>query len=79
MSRRSTRSAPWRSAAWSSSRAAPTRPGAPVLYGTSERFLKLFGLVSRDDLPPLEEFSLGADEVDEIRSRLHANAERRAQ
>ncbi len=54
-------------------------PGAPILYGTGERFLKLFGLTSRDDLPPLEEFSLGADEVDEIRSRLHANAERRAQ
>ena len=31
------------------------------------------------DLPPLEEFALGADEVDEIRARLHANAERRAQ
>jgi segregation and condensation protein B len=54
-------------------------PGAPVLYGTTTRFLKLFGLSSRDELPPLEEFSLGADEVDEIRSRLHANAERRAQ
>jgi segregation and condensation protein B len=54
-------------------------PGAPVLYGTAERFLRLFGLVSRDDLPPLEEFALGADEVDEIRARLHANAERRAQ
>jgi segregation and condensation protein B len=54
-------------------------PGAPVLYGTGERFLKLFGLASRDDLPPLEEFALGADEVDEIRARLHANAERRAQ
>ena len=54
-------------------------PGAPVLYGTSDRFLKLFGLASRDDLPPLEEFALGADEVDEIRARLHANAERRAQ
>lgn len=54
-------------------------PGAPVLYGTGERFLKLFGLASRDDLPPLEEFALGADEVEEIRARLHANAERRAQ
>jgi segregation and condensation protein B len=54
-------------------------PGAPVLYGTADRFLRLFGLASRDELPPLEEFSLGADEVDEIRSRLHANAERRAQ
>jgi segregation and condensation protein B len=54
-------------------------PGAPVLYGTGERFLKLFGLTSRDELPPLEEFALGADEVEEIRARLHANAERRAQ
>lgn len=54
-------------------------PGAPVLYGTGERFLKLFGLASRGDLPPLDEFALGADEVDEIRARLHANAERRAQ
>jgi segregation and condensation protein B len=54
-------------------------PGAPILYGTGERFLKLFGLGSRADLPPLEEFALGAEEVDEIRSRLHANAERRAQ
>ncbi len=54
-------------------------PGSPVLYGTGERFLRLFGLGSRDDLPPLEEFALGADEVDEIRVRLHANAERRAQ
>jgi segregation and condensation protein B len=54
-------------------------PGAPILYGTGERFLKLFGLVSREQLPPLEEFSLSAGEVDEIRSRLHANAERRGQ
>jgi segregation and condensation protein B len=53
-------------------------PGSPILYGTGERFLKLFGLDSRAGLPPLEEFALGADEVDEIRSRLHANAERRA-
>jgi segregation and condensation protein B len=54
-------------------------PGSPVLYGTGERFLKLFGLASRQGLPPLEEFALGADEVEEIRARLHANAERRAQ
>jgi len=54
-------------------------PGAPILYGTGDRFLKLFGLASRADLPPLEEFALGAGEVEEIRARLHANAERRAQ
>ncbi len=52
-------------------------PGAPILYGTGERFLKLFGLSGRAELPPLEEFALRADEVEEIRSRLHANAERR--
>lgn len=54
-----------------------TTPGAPILYATTERFLKLFGLRSRADLPPLEEFALGAQEVDEIRARLHANAARR--
>lgn len=54
-------------------------PGAPVLYGTGDRFLKLFGLAGRDDLPPLEEFALSADDVEEIRARLHTNAERRAQ
>ena len=52
-------------------------PGAPILYGTGERFLKLFGLRSLQELPPLEEFSLQAVEVDEIRARLLANAERR--
>jgi segregation and condensation protein B len=52
-------------------------PGAPILYATGERFLKLFGLRAADELPPLEEFSLAAAEVDEIRSRLLANAERR--
>jgi segregation and condensation protein B len=52
-------------------------PGAPILYGTGARFLKLFGLHSLQELPPLEEFSLQAAEVDEIRARLLANAERR--
>jgi len=52
-------------------------PGAPILYATGERFLKLFGLRATDELPPLQEFSLAASEVEEIRSRLLANAERR--
>ncbi len=52
-------------------------PGAPLLYGTGARFLKLFGLRSVEELPPLEEFSLQAGEVEEIRARLLANAERR--
>jgi segregation and condensation protein B len=53
--------------------------GAPILYGTTDRFLKLFGLRSRDDLPPLEEFELAAADVDEIRGRLLRNAARREQ
>jgi segregation and condensation protein B len=52
-------------------------PGSPILYGIGERFLKLFGLRSRSELPPLEEFSLQSSAVDEIRARLLANAERR--
>ncbi len=52
-------------------------PGAPILYGTGERFLKLFGLRSLEELPSLEEFALQAHEVDEIRARLLHNAERR--
>jgi segregation and condensation protein B len=52
-------------------------PGAPILYATTERFLKLFGLRSRDELPPLEEFALKAGDVDAIRARLLGNAARR--
>jgi segregation and condensation protein B len=52
-------------------------PGSPILYGSGERFLKLFGLGSLSELSPLEEFSLRASAVDEIRARLLSNAERR--
>ncbi|MFA4964037.1 MAG: SMC-Scp complex subunit ScpB [Thermoleophilia bacterium] len=52
-------------------------PGAPLLYATGDRFLKLFGLGSLAGLPALEEFALGASEVEEIRARLLSNAERR--
>ena len=52
-------------------------PGSPIIYGTTDRFLKLFGLRSRDDLPPLDEFELAAADVDEIRERLLRNAARR--
>jgi segregation and condensation protein B len=52
-------------------------PGAPLLYGTGERFLKLFGLRDLGELPPLEEFALAASEVEAIRARLLANAESR--
>ncbi len=30
-------------------------PGRPLLYGTSRRFLEVFGLAKVEDLPPLRE------------------------
>ena len=52
-------------------------PGAPILYATSARFLRLFGLRGLDELDDLESFALSAAETDELRARLLANAERR--
>ena len=52
-------------------------PGAPLLYVTDERFLKLFGLRDIGELPPLEEFALAATDVEEIRARLLTNAQGR--
>lgn len=54
-------------------------PGSPILYGTTARFLTLFGLRDLTDLPPLEGFAPGADDVEELRDRLVAHAERRRQ
>ena len=34
-------------------------PGRPALYGTTERFLEVFGLRSLDELPPFEELVAG--------------------
>lgn len=34
------------------------RTGRPILYGTTEDFLKYFGLESLEDLPPIEEFQV---------------------
>ena len=52
-------------------------PGAPILYATTTRFLELFGLRGLQELDDLERFALSADETDELRARLLANAERR--
>jgi segregation and condensation protein B len=52
-------------------------PGSPILYGTTDRFLKLFGLESRDALPALDGFALEPGDVDALRRRLTTNAERR--
>jgi segregation and condensation protein B len=48
--------------------------GGAVRYRTTPLFERIFGLGSLSELPRLEE--LGGD-VDEIRTRLHAVAERR--
>jgi segregation and condensation protein B len=52
-------------------------PGAPILFGTTDRFLTLFGLPDLGQLPEIESFALSARDADELRSRLLANAERR--
>jgi segregation and condensation protein B len=33
-------------------------PGKPILYGTTDKFLKFFGLLSLKDLPELSEFEM---------------------
>jgi segregation and condensation protein B len=40
------------------------RTGRPILYGTTEEFLKYFGLESLDDLPPIEDFQFDGSEVE---------------
>jgi segregation and condensation protein B len=52
-------------------------PGAPILYGTTGRFLKLFGLKALDELPDLEGFALAPGDIEALRERLLSNAERR--
>ena len=39
-------------------------PGRPILYGTTAEFLRCFGLKSLEDLPPLPEKEIHADESD---------------
>jgi segregation and condensation protein B len=52
-------------------------PGSPILYGTTDRFLTLFGLQNLAELPPLDGDAPSRDDVEELRARLLANAERR--
>jgi segregation and condensation protein B len=40
-------------------------PGRPLLYGTSRRFLEVFGLSDLASLPPLPEIEALPDEIDE--------------
>lgn len=38
------------------------RPGKPILYGTTDEFLKYFGLEALDQLPPVENFMMEENE-----------------
>ncbi len=38
-------------------------PGRPLLYSTTEEFLRKFGYSSLDDLPPLNEFGVNEEEL----------------
>ncbi|HEY8361404.1 MAG TPA: SMC-Scp complex subunit ScpB [Tissierellaceae bacterium] len=38
--------------------------GRPILYGTTDLFLKTFGLESLDQLPPIEEFNNNLDNLE---------------
>lgn len=37
-------------------------PGRPILYGTTDEFLRYFGLKNLEDLPNLDVFSINSDE-----------------
>jgi segregation and condensation protein B len=50
-------------------------PGRPILYGTSQEFLELFGLKALADLPSLREFTELWDEHQELVDELDAEAE----
>jgi len=41
------------------------RPGKPILYGTSDEFLKFFGIECIEDLPNIEELRKSGDKYDE--------------
>jgi segregation and condensation protein B len=52
-------------------------PGTPILYRTTAHFLKLFGLRDLSSLPALSEFAMDIADVEELRTHLLVNAERR--
>lgn len=45
-------------------------PGRPILFGTTEEFMRLFGVSSREDLP-----DIGTVELEDIRSEAEKEAE----
>ena len=41
------------------------RPGKPILYATSDEFLRFFGIERIEDLPNIEELRRSGDKYDE--------------
>lgn len=50
------------------------QPGQPVVYGTTPRFLRVFGLDALESLPPCESFTLSPKEREGLRRRLGVSA-----
>ncbi len=42
------------------------RTGRPIIYGTTNEFLRYFGLESLNDLPPLKDFEIGEQEIENL-------------
>ena len=54
------------------------QPGRPLLYGTSDEFLRYFGLNSLDDLPKLKEIDeimVASEEMEAIESEISTQTE----
>ncbi len=47
-------------------------PGQPILYGTTKTFLENFGLKNIKELPPLKDFALDEETIDQLQLRLMA-------
>lgn len=47
------------------------RPGKPIIYGTTEEFLRYFGLENLKDLPELKELELKEEELSRIDNEIN--------
>ena len=53
-------------------------PGRPTLFGTTERFLRVMGISSLEELPPLPDMS-GGEGVQELQAAIDAAAAKEVQ
>lgn len=40
--------------------------GRPIIYGTTDEFLRYFGFENLDDLPPVENFDIKSEEIEDL-------------